>query len=167
MASQSNAHRQSLEISVSASVLEPHAAPPPFTLGSLVVAYGLLLLFVRAVFSDGLAINQMGLAIGGCGWLLTGLAQQSRSAFPDPIAPQQTIAHLWDQIGGTLLILGWLATIYTQPSQALAVSGLILGQFHRQFTYISVFLADWAVWQWLDRQAIEKPWMMPSSRPYP
>lgn len=119
--------------------LEPPPEPPLLTLGAALVAYGLVVLLVRAVFSQGVAIGQVGLAIGGCGWLLTELAQRwatedaGASSVATAIAPQLTPAQCWERTGGALLILGWLAAIGTHPGQALVVSGLMLNLCHRRF----------------------------------
>lgn len=130
-------------------VVSSSSEPPPLTLGAALVIYGLLVLWVRAVFVQGMAADQIGLAIGGSGWLLAWLAQRAR-CWADADRPRSSLVNtsddvnsqpttltlliaqvqLWERVGGTLLILGWLTTIVTNPGQALAVSGLILWLFH-------------------------------------
>ncbi|MEA5580781.1 DUF2157 domain-containing protein [Nodularia harveyana UHCC-0300] len=79
-----------------------------------VIIYGLVVLLVRAIFVNGVNITQLGLAIGICGWLVTWLAQHRDST------------SLWQRLGSILLFLGWLVAVFTQPAQAILVSGLAL-----------------------------------------
>lgn len=110
-------------------------SPPSHTL----LVYAIAVLLVRAIFLAGVSINQLGLAIGLCGWLL--LWPQARK----PV----TI------LGGCLLFLGWLVAVGNQfPWQATAVSGLSLWwlairlqQFWRPIDLAAIFIIGWqTVW---------------------
>jgi hypothetical protein len=82
----------------------------PFSLNEAIAIYALAILLVRAIFIAQVEIAQLGLALGICGWLA------SRQGRPP--------ASVWERIGGSLLILGWLLSVVKVPWQALAVSGL-------------------------------------------
>ncbi|TAF09589.1 MAG: DUF2157 domain-containing protein [Nostocales cyanobacterium] len=87
--------------------------------------YGLLGLLSRAIFVAGVNVTQLGLAIGICGWLAVWLSAKNLTSTP-------SIAAIWEKIGGILLFLGWLVSVFTQPEQAIAVSGLSLWVFSRR-----------------------------------
>ncbi|MEA5576265.1 DUF2157 domain-containing protein [Anabaena sp. UHCC 0451] len=87
-----------------------------------VVIYGLLGLLFRAIFVAGVNVTQLGLAIGICGWLVTWLVEKNPNS----------LAYIWGNIGGILLFLGWLVSVFTQPEQAIVVSGLSLWFFSRR-----------------------------------
>ena len=99
------------------------------------LVYTIAVLLMRSIFVAGVSINQLGLAIGLCGWLL--LWPQPRKAV--------TI------LGGGLLFLGWLVAVGNQfPWQATAVSGLSLWwlairlqQFWRLIDLAAIFLIGW------------------------
>lgn len=93
----------------------------PFSLNEAIVVYGLVILLVRAIFIAQVEISQLGLAVGICGWLASWQTRQSVS--------------LWQRIGGSLLLLGWLLSVGETPWQALAVSGLSLLFFARRIGY--------------------------------
>jgi len=84
------------------------------SLPALLVVYALIVLLVRGIFVVHLDVQQLGLAIGICGWLVTW------------VAPRSATSRFWDVSGSCLLFLGWLVTIPNYPSQAIAVSGLSL-----------------------------------------
>ncbi|NES82439.1 MAG: hypothetical protein F6K10_14110 [Moorea sp. SIO2B7] len=85
------------------------------------VVYALSVLLVRAIFVVHLPIQQLGLAIGICGWLLPVTSYQL------PVSKQQSPIHkTLEVIGATLLFLGWLVSVEDFPWQAIAVSGLAL-----------------------------------------
>ncbi|MDJ0715576.1 MAG: hypothetical protein QNJ54_15325, partial [Prochloraceae cyanobacterium] len=99
--------------------------------GSLVV-FALAVLLLRAIFVVHVPIQQLGLAIGICGWLLTqqrveiqreeeiGNSQQPTANSQQPTSPLEII-------GIILLLLGWLVSVtQTLPWQAIAISGLAL-----------------------------------------
>ncbi len=80
--------------------------------GSIAIAFSSLLLIGRAALRAGVPLNQLGLALGVCGWLLCWLTR--RQAQP-PLT----------QAGTGLLIVGWLVAVTANPPwQAIAVSGL-------------------------------------------
>ncbi|AKG20816.1 DUF2157 domain-containing protein [Calothrix sp. 336/3] len=87
-----------------------------------VIIYSLLLLLTRGIFVARLDITQLGLAIGICGWLVTWLVQQKQQTTetPSPLS----FAFPWELLGATLLFIGWLVSVISQPWQAFAVSGL-------------------------------------------
>ncbi|MGB6299997.1 MAG: DUF2157 domain-containing protein [Rivularia sp. (in: cyanobacteria)] len=107
-----------------------------------VIIYSSIILLLRAIIGAGINIAQLGLAIGICGWLIAWLAQRedketrgrgdketrrqgkiSTQSPSLPTFPSQTI-------GGILLFLGWFVTVWSNPLQAFAVSGLSLWFFH-------------------------------------
>jgi hypothetical protein len=89
--------------------------PNPLSLGFITVTASALLLIFRALFIRQIPIDQLGLAVGICGWLLCWLSRNRRSR------------RIWTFVGGTLLVLGWVATWeIVPPWQAIAITGLIL-----------------------------------------
>ncbi|QYX33057.1 DUF2157 domain-containing protein [Sphaerospermopsis torques-reginae] len=90
-----------------------------------VVTYGLLGLLFRAIFVAGVNITQLGLAIGICGWLAVWLSAKNSTSTP-------SIAAIWEKIGVILLFLGWLVSVFTQPEQAIIISGLSLWVFSQR-----------------------------------
>jgi hypothetical protein len=111
--------------------------------------YALLTLLTRAIFIAGVNITQLGLAIGICGALVIWLSEKNLSANP---------SLLWEQLGGSLLLLGWLVSVVTQPVQAIIVSGLSLWFFSRrlqrynlQLDFLAIFLIGlqtiWLSWR--------------------
>ncbi|WP_310482395.1 hypothetical protein [Chamaesiphon sp. VAR_48_metabat_403] len=116
--------------------------------GSLAI-YGLGMLLLRGLLVEQLPIYSFGLAIGIIGWLLTqwGLQKARRLAHLDRFAKVYgesnrlarhrvtltAIARLYQQIGASLLVFGWLFAIGDLVSipknsswQAVAVSSLAL-----------------------------------------
>jgi hypothetical protein len=85
---------------------------PSVSLGLIALAFGVVLLVLRAVLVASVPINQLGLAIGICGWLLCWLARRDR------------ISGEWRKLGVALLLLGWLVAVSVAPWQALFVSVL-------------------------------------------
>lgn len=93
--------------------LSPESQPaflPTVSLGALAIGFATLLLIGRAVLVAQVAIDQLGLAVGICGWLLSWLGRREVSTLN------------WNRIGAGLLLLGWLMTVTTNPWQALGVS---------------------------------------------
>jgi hypothetical protein len=89
--------------------------PHPLSLGFITVAASTLLLIFRALFIRQIPIDQLGLAVGVCGWLLCWLSRNRYSR------------RIWTFAGGALLVLGWAATWEVVPPwQAIAITGLIL-----------------------------------------
>ncbi|MBD1218068.1 MAG: DUF2157 domain-containing protein [Aphanizomenon flos-aquae Clear-A1] len=82
--------------------------------------YALLTLLTRAIFIAGVNITQLGLAIGICGSLVIWLSEKNLST---------NSSELWEKLGGSLLLLGWLVSVITQPNQAIILSGLSLWIF--------------------------------------
>ena len=85
------------------------------SLNTIAVAAFALILIGRAALMAQVPIEQLGLAIGICGWVLCWLARQkpARAA--------------WSRAGAGLLLVGWLvAVMVIPPWQAIAVSGLAL-----------------------------------------
>ena len=81
-------------------------------LGTISVTFATFLLIARAVFVAHVPIQQLGLALGICGWLLCWL---SRHPARQP----------WTRAGAVLLLAGWsIAVTAVTPWQAIAVSGL-------------------------------------------
>ena len=91
--------------------------------------YALLTLLTRAIFIAGVSVTQLGLAIGICGGLVIWLSERNLS--PNP-------SLLWEKLGGSLLLLGWLVSVTTQPAQAIIVSGLSLWFFSRRLQRYSL-----------------------------
>jgi hypothetical protein len=82
------------------------------SLGLIALAFGVLLLLIRAIFVAQLPITRLSLAIGICGWLLCWLARRDR------------IPRDWSKPGVALLLLGWLVGVTaTAPWQATIISG--------------------------------------------
>ncbi|MFM2064438.1 MAG: hypothetical protein RLZZ507_4109 [Cyanobacteriota bacterium] len=90
-----------------------------------VIIYGLLGLLFRAIFVAGVNVTQLGLAIGICGWLAVWLSAKNITFTP-------SIAAIWQKIGGILLFLGWLVSVFTQPEQAIIISSLSLWVFSQR-----------------------------------
>ena len=84
-------------------------------LSTIAVAAFALILIGRAALMAQVPINQLGLAIGICGWVLCWLARQNSDR------------AAWIRAGAGLLIVGWLVAVTVIPPwQAIAVSGLAL-----------------------------------------
>ncbi len=83
----------------------------PFSLTESIIIYALVILLVRAIFIAQVNIFQLGLAIGMCGWLM---AWHSPPKTP------------WKWVGSSLVTLGWLLSVFTVPSQAIAISLLAI-----------------------------------------
>jgi hypothetical protein len=97
------------------SEAEPRPAPFPdlFSLGTIAIAFSVLLLIGRAVFGAQVPLNQLGLAFGICGWQFCYLSR--------PIANRV----IWNRVGAGLMLWGWVIVVSVQPPwQAIAVSGL-------------------------------------------
>ncbi|WAL60629.1 hypothetical protein [Thermocoleostomius sinensis] len=76
-----------------------------------------LLLIGRAVFAAQVPWQQLGLAVGLCGWVMGWLSR----------SPVSAETQLWTRLGSLLLLAGWAVSVTTTPPrQALAVSGLAL-----------------------------------------
>ncbi|MEO0934170.1 MAG: DUF2157 domain-containing protein, partial [Cyanobacteria bacterium J06641_2] len=109
-----------------------------------VIVYSSILLLLRAI-GVGVNVGQLGLAIGICGWLIAWLAQReekktrkqekiSTSSSPSPSLPK-----LFSQtIGSILLFFGWFVTVWSNPFQAIAVSGLGLNFFYSRLHLYSL-----------------------------
>ncbi|NJM75366.1 MAG: hypothetical protein HC852_05765 [Acaryochloridaceae cyanobacterium RU_4_10] len=100
----------------SPSSAEPDLTQPwwvRFVQSDIVLPFAVLLLLFRAGVVAAVPLQQLGLALGICGWLLCWLSRKDRA--------KQT----WYGIGVGLLIVGWFAGIAAEPPwQALLVSGL-------------------------------------------
>ncbi len=83
----------------------------PFSLTEAIIIYALIILLVRAIFMAQVNIFQLGLAIGMCGWLM--------GWHSPPKTP-------WKWVASSLLTLGWLLSVFTVPSQAIAISVLAI-----------------------------------------
>lgn len=110
-------HQPSLETRTSLMVARANRQLP-FSLNGAIVVYAVAILLVRAIFIARVDISQLGLALGICGVLLAWLQERSQ--------------RTWERIGGSLLALGWLVSVWTAPWQAIAVSGLGLVFFSRR-----------------------------------
>jgi hypothetical protein len=111
--------------------------------------YALLTLLTRAIFIAGVNITQLGLAIGICGGLVIWLSEKNSSTNP---------SILWEKLGRSLLLLGWLVSVITEPVQAIIVSILSLWVFSRrlqkynlQKDFLAIFLIGlqtiWLGWR--------------------
>ena len=111
--------------------------------------YALLTLLTRAIFIAGVNITQLGLAIGICGGLVIWLSEKNSSTNP---------SILWEELGRSLLLLGWLVSVITEPVQAIIVSILSLWVFSRrlqrynlQKDFVAIFLIGlqtiWLGWR--------------------
>jgi hypothetical protein len=112
-------------------------ATPPLTpsqplsfFGHWTIWYGLAILVLRAIFVAGVALPQLGLAIGLAGWFVTrplrsleslDLSQSQPSPTPTATHPVPRIAEL---LGMALLLVGWAVTLRDLPLQTIAISGL-------------------------------------------
>ncbi|MCA1993727.1 MAG: DUF2157 domain-containing protein, partial [Coleofasciculus sp. S288] len=120
--------------------------------GSSIVIYALTVLLGRAIFVKELPIEQLGLAIGICGWLFARLGRLPESA-------PSFQSKIWERLGGILLLIGWLVSVgETIPWQATAVSGLGLWFFASRLQrfwwhgdlfalFIIGLQAHWLVWR--------------------
>lgn len=82
---------------------------------TIAIALSALLLLGRAIFVALVPIGQLGLALGGLGWLLGWLGRRDRDRAG------------WSRAGAVLLLGAWLVTVgATPPWQAIAISGLSL-----------------------------------------
>ncbi|GAB1541507.1 hypothetical protein NUACC21_41780 [Scytonema sp. NUACC21] len=106
----------------------------------IIIIYALVVLLVRAIFIVQVDIQQLGLAIGICGALLTWLATDDITKVTDKLSVKSTNqplptspSRLWEILGGVLLFLGWLVSVGTTfPWQASIVSLLGLWFFNRR-----------------------------------
>ncbi|NEQ60447.1 MAG: DUF2157 domain-containing protein [Moorea sp. SIO4A1] len=90
--------------------------------GFRILVYGIGILLFRAIFVIGVDIEQLGLAIGMCGWFLYWLSQKPQAPSV-PVSPSPRLPMIW--LGGSLLVLGWLVCVAAEiPWQAMIVSGL-------------------------------------------
>ena len=86
-----------------------------FAAAPLIVALATLLLIGRSILAAGVAVSQLGLALGVCGWLICWMVQRDR------------LPTVWRWSGMALLLLGGLVSISADPPwQAIAVSLLAL-----------------------------------------
>lgn len=118
-------------VSASAYSILPNAPT-----GSSIVIYALIVLLARGIFIFGLPMEQLGLAIAICGWLLARLGKP-----PETEAPSSSSfgSQVWDGIGGGLLLVGWLVCVKESfPFQATMVSGLGLSFFAQRLEYFSL-----------------------------
>ncbi len=116
-------------VSASAYSILPNAPT-----GSSVVIYALIVLLARGIFIFGLPIQQLGLAIAICGWLLARLGKP-----PETETASSFGSQVWDGIGGGFLLVGWLVCIEESfPFQATMVSGLGLSFFAQRLQYFSL-----------------------------
>lgn len=92
---------------------------------AFLVVYALLILLGRALFVTQVDIRYLGLALAICGALLAWLDRQPQSEHKLPSLTRWN----WEVVGGLLIGLGWIVTVWDMPAQALAVSGLALWLF--------------------------------------
>ncbi|KYC40834.1 hypothetical protein WA1_24745 [Scytonema hofmannii PCC 7110] len=99
-----------------------------------IIIFALIVLLGRAIFIAKVDIQQLGLALGICGWLVTWL-----SSPPRPLTPLPSPHLSWEPLGGILLLLGWLVSVGTPfPWQATVVSFLGLWFFNRRLQHNGV-----------------------------
>ncbi|AFZ56687.1 DUF2157 domain-containing protein [Anabaena cylindrica FACHB-243] len=138
-----------------------------FGLYSYVIIYALVSLLTRAIFLTDVNITQLGLAIGICGGLVMWLSEKNltpnsqaekkkRKTTEATSPPELTL--LWEKLGEILLFLGWLMSVWTQPAQAVVVSGISLWVCSRRLQRCSfkvdvaaIFLiglqTTWLIWR--------------------
>jgi hypothetical protein len=145
----------------------------PFSLSRALIVYALAILLIRAIFIAEVDVEQLGLAVGICGFLLAWLARQEIAqagqlplATPSPPLPSSPPIPppfqpaTWATVGGILLGLGWLTSVGSIPWQALGVSGLGLWFFgdrlyrfrHRSdlvFLFLIGLQMHWLAWRLL------------------
>ncbi|MGK7878356.1 MAG: hypothetical protein AB4426_35150 [Xenococcaceae cyanobacterium] len=115
------------------NVTQPQGETSGPKIGKGLVIYALSVLLVRAIFVVHLPIQQLGLGIGICGWLLgrdkgnRGGEQSQITTHQSPANTQSSLPKILEVIGAILLFLGWLVSVREEfPWQAAAVSGLAL-----------------------------------------
>lgn len=163
-------------------------------LSSAVIIYALVVVLVRAIFVVHVDVEELGLAIGVCGWLLTWLATTENLPPADsPPPPTYLPASFWQFIGAFLLFLGWLVSVGVAfPWQATIVSYLGLWFFWRRLQQHnvrsdvgSIFFIGlqtiWLVWRLVPSQwqqlavatgthlthSQDTPWALPSVALFP
>lgn len=95
--------------------------------GRGLLIYGLAVLLIRAIFVVHLPLQQLGLAIGVCGWLLQSPTRVENEQNSSAISP---LSKVWETVGIIFLFLGWLVSVGEQfPWQATIVSFLGLQFF--------------------------------------
>ncbi|MDJ0520133.1 MAG: hypothetical protein QNJ74_29060 [Trichodesmium sp. MO_231.B1] len=111
-------HNQTQPITKTAEVENQTNTGDPLT-GIAIVIYALLILLARGIFVANVEIAKLGLALGISGWILL------KNNISDRI---QRKLFVQNRIGISLLFLGWLVSVFSQPWQALIVSiiGLLL-----------------------------------------
>ena len=92
----------------------------PFSLTEGIIFYALIIMIVRAIFMTQVDFFQLALAISLCGWLMGWRSP--------PKTP-------WKWVGSGFLILGWFLSVFTIPSQAIAVSLLAIIWLARRVRY--------------------------------
>ncbi|MEO1560515.1 MAG: hypothetical protein AAFS12_13100 [Cyanobacteria bacterium J06632_19] len=109
-------------------------------LPATIIIYSSIILLLRAIIGAGINISQLGLAIGICGWLIAWLAQREdkETSTKSENSPPSLTNFPSETIGGILLLLGWLVTVWNNPLQAIAVSGLGLWFFHSRLYLYSL-----------------------------
>ncbi|MEM1171353.1 MAG: DUF2157 domain-containing protein [Cyanobacteria bacterium P01_H01_bin.35] len=110
-------HNQTQTITETTEVENQTNTGDPLT-GIAIVIYALGILLARGIFVANVEIAQLGLALGISGWILL------KNNISDRI---QRKLFVRNQIGISLLLLGWLVSVDAQPWQALIVS--IIGLF--------------------------------------
>ncbi|MGD1914310.1 MAG: DUF2157 domain-containing protein, partial [Rivularia sp. (in: cyanobacteria)] len=115
-----------------------------------VIIYSSIFLLLRAIIGAGINVAQLGLAIGICGWLIAWLAQRedketrkqkkvsSTPSSPSSPSSPSTPTFPSQTIGAILIFLGWFVTVWSDPLQAIAVSGLGLWFFHSRLNLYSL-----------------------------
>jgi hypothetical protein len=112
-------------------------ATPPLTtsqplsfFGHWTIWYGLAILVLRAIFVAGVALPQLGLAIGLAGWFVTrplrspeSLDSSQSESLPS-LTATQPVPRIAELLGMALLLVGWAVTLRTLPLQTIAISGL-------------------------------------------
>jgi hypothetical protein len=113
--------------------------------GNVYLIFALSVLLGRAIFVDGVPIQELGLAIGMLGWILPQAIDRGAGSRGNPLwLPrsggaeenyQLPVDRILEEIGAVLLLVGWFVALEGEfPRyvwQAVAVSGLAL-QFYWQ-----------------------------------
>jgi hypothetical protein len=87
--------------------------PPLLSFETLAITLSLLVVLARSLWIAQVPLDQLGLALGICGWLLVRLTHQKASQV------------VWARTGWGLLLWGWAVSVgHEPPWQAIGVSGL-------------------------------------------
>ncbi len=126
-------HNQTQPITETTEVQNQTNTGDPLT-GIAIVIYALGILLARAIFVANVDITKLGLALGISGWILL------KNNISNQIKQKLFVQN---RIGISLLLLGWLISVYAQPWQAFIISmiGLFLLAENLQKSWRSIELS--------------------------